>query len=189
MEQEGSALFSEILSVKTKTSLDEEDGGFKQPSKLSNFIKKRQRDSNTESEDILDVNSLKRKRDDSDNVDDSDAVTASSSTPTDSIQRETKKKKRHGTNILTDNGDTTDSLSAIENTSERNSLAGQICRQWLKYQYLKVGTCCDLSKCQRKHVITGKPESLYSDYSFKGLKAKQQKIILEAIRKERSQQP
>mmetsp|Transcript_21335 Transcript_21335/g.29348 ORF Transcript_21335/g.29348 Transcript_21335/m.29348 type:complete len:159 (+) Transcript_21335:59-535(+) len=60
----------------------------------------------------------------------------------------------------------------------------QICRRWLKYNFLNIGTCCDPNVCNRQHEIIGKPERLYSDYSFKGLNSKQQKIILERVKAE-----
>jgi hypothetical protein len=58
--------------------------------------------------------------------------------------------------------------------------AKQICRKWLKHEYLKTDQACDGS-CGRIHEAPDNPQKLYKDYSFKGLPAKQQKRILAAI--------
>jgi hypothetical protein len=57
----------------------------------------------------------------------------------------------------------------------------QICRSWLKYHFLKLGSPCP-STCLRKHEVTCKPEHLYKDYSFKGLSSKQRKEILQQLK-------
>lgn len=58
--------------------------------------------------------------------------------------------------------------------------AKQICRKWLKHEYLKTDQACD-GTCGRIHEAPDNPQKLYKDYSFKGLPPKQQKRILAAI--------
>eukprot|EP01036_Dinobryon_divergens_P031371 gene31371-40757_t len=76
--------------------------------------------------------------------------------------------------------------SSSGNESNSNSNSGgslqQICRRWLKHTYLGIGEPCVSAVCQRLHEVIGKPERLYSDYSFKGLNSKQQKAILNQLK-------
>ncbi len=80
-------------------------------------------------------------------------------------------------------------------------LSRQICRTWLKYQFLgssqectgaaaeasttapQTGTDASLGPCGRRHSVppAEKVGSLYKDYSFKGLPAKHRKKIIETI--------
>ncbi len=54
----------------------------------------------------------------------------------------------------------------------------QICRVWLKNAYLGIGKPCK-GGCNRKHEIPSKqPESMYSDFAFKGLQVSHQQKIL-----------
>lgn len=76
--------------------------------------------------------------------------------------------------------------SSSPSTANRDHLSGQVCRIWLKHRYLGIGASCD-NLCQRKHLVTGKPESLYQDFAFKGLRKNHQHTILRAIRDERKQ--
>ena len=75
------------------------------------------------------------------------------------------------------------------------SCARQLCRTWLKYTYLKIGKDCDgAPSCLRLHFIPDtllrRPESLYKDFSFKGLNPNQRKAILRQLKgAEPEQQP
>ena len=66
-----------------------------------------------------------------------------------------------------------------------NSQPKQICRKWLKFTFLSIGSNCSDKNCQRKHEIVeskdGGFHKLYGDYSFKGLNKKQQSAILEIL--------
>ena len=90
-------------------------------------------------------------------------------------------------------GETANKLETEENNSEPESplheerdmvevCGKQICRTWLKYSFLKLGSACDQQTCLRMHEIKCKPELLYKDYSFKGLPAKHRKRILEQLK-------
>lgn len=59
----------------------------------------------------------------------------------------------------------------------------QICRNWLKHTFLSLGKACKANPCPRLHQLPEQSQRLYSDYSFKGLQSKQQKVILSSYKK------
>lgn len=59
--------------------------------------------------------------------------------------------------------------------------AKQICRLWLKYEYLNIGEKCN-GNCGRLHVVIGNPERLYKDFAFKGLNPHQRKLIITKLK-------
>eukprot|EP01038_Epipyxis_sp_PR26KG_P009437 gene9437-12717_t len=74
-------------------------------------------------------------------------------------------------------------LNEIDVTTVSSDLSKQLCRSWLKKEYLQIGQGCNNLSCGRKHIITEKnPERLYKDYSFKGLSSKQRSQILDKLR-------
>lgn len=59
----------------------------------------------------------------------------------------------------------------------------QICRAWLKHTYLDIGKQCQNKNCLRMHdIVVTNPESLYNDFSFKGLSIHHRKHILEKLK-------
>jgi hypothetical protein len=79
---------------------------------------------------------------------------------------------------------------SVENVSDSKSYgrpsleercAKQICRQWLKHEYLDLGEKCDGS-CGRLHIVVGNPERLYKDFAFKGLTTAQRKTIIGKVK-------
>ena len=75
----------------------------------------------------------------------------------------------------------------VEETKEAeapDNLSRQLCRQWLKFRYLKVGQACGES-CKRCHILPASLGQMYSDYAFKGLSKVQRKTIFDAVEKER----
>lgn len=91
--------------------------------------------------------------------------------------------KQDGNGSTSEQADDAPTEPVIEK-EERNMVevcGKQICRSWLKYHFLKLGSPCP-STCLRKHEITCKPEHLYKDYSFKGLSPKQRKEILQQLK-------
>ena len=61
-------------------------------------------------------------------------------------------------------------------------MSRQICRLWLKHNFLGLGGACPSGAssvaCTRKHEIPSNVNLLYKDYSFKGLSAAQRKTII-----------
>ncbi len=73
-----------------------------------------------------------------------------------------------------------DDLEGWRLLSFEERCAKQICRHWLKYEYLGLGEPCD-GHCGRLHTVTGNPERLYKDFSFKGLNPVQRKTIIQRL--------
>ena len=74
-------------------------------------------------------------------------------------------------------------VSDIADSTERESSATrQICRAWLKNNFLQLGQPCKNASCERRHVIESRSiGSLYKDYSFKGLSAVQRASIISQV--------
>ena len=74
-------------------------------------------------------------------------------------------------------------VSDIADSTERESGATrQICRAWLKNNFLQLGQPCKNASCERRHVIESRSiGSLYKDYSFKGLSAVQRASIISQV--------
>ena len=74
-------------------------------------------------------------------------------------------------------------VSDIADSTERESGATrQICRAWLKNNFLQLGQPCKNASCERRHVIESRSiGSLYKDYSFKGLSAVQRASIVSQV--------
>lgn len=70
--------------------------------------------------------------------------------------------------------------------SFEEACARQICRTWLKHTYLQIGAPCVDEACLRLHEISCRADSLYKDFSFKGLPQKHRKRILERVRDEQA---
>lgn len=65
---------------------------------------------------------------------------------------------------------------------KENGMARQICRAWLKNNFLKLGEACKNPDCERRHVIDScSVGTLYKDYSFKGLTAAQRNSIIAQV--------
>lgn len=63
-----------------------------------------------------------------------------------------------------------------------NGMARQICRAWLKNNFLKLGEACKNPNCERRHIIDScSVGMLYKDYSFKGLTAAQRNSIIAQV--------
>lgn len=63
-----------------------------------------------------------------------------------------------------------------------NGMARQICRAWLKNNFLNLGEACKNPECERRHVIDScSVGTLYKDYSFKGLTAAQRNSIIAQV--------
>ena len=63
-----------------------------------------------------------------------------------------------------------------------NGMGRQICRAWLKNNFLQLGQPCKNAKCERLHVIESRSVgSLYKDYSFKGLSTAQRNSIISQV--------
>lgn len=63
-----------------------------------------------------------------------------------------------------------------------NGMARQICRAWLKNNFLNLGEACKNPDCERRHVIDScSVGTLYKDYSFKGLTAAQRNSIIAQV--------
>jgi hypothetical protein len=75
-----------------------------------------------------------------------------------------------------------EAVTTPDDTVSNGIDARQICRTWLKNHYLGIGSACKKDPCPRQHIITGNPQRLYSDFSFKGLPSKHQKVILDALK-------
>jgi hypothetical protein len=148
-------------------------GGFCQPSKLSEFIATIQ-DGKKEAAAM---------------------ISTSSTSPCDKPKPADRKRPRKDSSVAVDEEEevsaskprtiASSSSSPSSPTNESmTGMSGQVCRLWLKHHYLTIGSPCD-HLCGRKHVVTGKAESLYQDFAFKGLRKKHQQAILAAIREER----
>lgn len=198
MNPETKAKSKKGVDENTDDAHDEEDdefGGFKQPSRLSKFARKVLNNKHSDNHD--DNQTSEERKDTADNdldVEEEEEEDAKEESSSHSKKKKKKRQRDHDTNSDNNNNEDDNNKkqkqhSNADNESDEkaNNLAGQVCRQWLKYHYLKIGQSCNPDICQRKHLVTGKPESLYSDFSFKGLKAKHQKTILDAVRKERAQ--
>lgn len=61
----------------------------------------------------------------------------------------------------------------------------QLCKQWLKHNFLQLGANCSDSNCYRKHEIDtatiNNPERIYRDFAFRGLSKKQRTTILSKL--------
>jgi hypothetical protein len=65
---------------------------------------------------------------------------------------------------------------------KENGMARQICRAWLKNNFLKLGEACKNPDCERRHIIDScSVGTLYKDYSFKGLTAAQRNSIIAQV--------
>ena len=63
-----------------------------------------------------------------------------------------------------------------------NNMGRQICRAWLKNNFLQLGQPCKNANCERRHVIESRSiGSLYKDYSFKGLSPAQRNSIISQV--------
>jgi hypothetical protein len=65
---------------------------------------------------------------------------------------------------------------------KENGMARQICRAWLKNNFLKLGEACKNPDCERRHILDScSVGTLYKDYSFKGLTAAQRNSIIAQV--------
>ncbi len=81
-------------------------------------------------------------------------------------------------------------LKGRKKVVDDESLGRQICRKWLKKEYLGLGNGCNAKKegCKRAHSLPSKITEIHGDYSFKGLPATHRKKILamlESVNKEK----
>lgn len=150
-----------IFSRKRKSIDDDDDeiGAFKQPVKLARFFAAK----NNDNEEFEKRNNritraeLKTSEVNIDEIDSSRNVLPSKDIETGENYR-----------------------SSYQKLSLEERCAKQVCRKWLKSEFLETGQICD-ETCGRLHEIPENPQKLYKDFSFKGLPPKQQKKILANI--------
>lgn len=136
---------------------EEEIGAFKQPKRLAKFVNE---------------------------VINSEKQSSSGEAPTGAATQQAPDAGDGNKEVQQNQGGENESTEKSDGEFVRLSLeercAKQICRKWLKHEYLKTDQACD-GTCGRIHEVPDNPQKLYKDYSFKGLPPKQQKRILAAI--------
>lgn len=135
---------------------EDEIGAFKQPKRLAKFVNEV-------------INSEKRTETDEAHIE------TGKEQPLDAPSHNEEKQPDSAEPDSSEKGD-----GEFVRLSLEERCAKQICRKWLKHEYLKTDQACDGS-CGRIHEVPDNPQKLYKDYSFKGLPPKQQKRILAAI--------